>query len=130
MDDCTKCPALIEVQEKLKTHEQRIHKLEENDGPINKLLTDLGVLIERVSNMQGNINNITKTVDKLSDDVAGVKTDVTIIKNVSGDVDNLRSDVEKLKSEPADDFKHYKRQLIGYILTAVAGLIIGIITKI
>lgn len=129
MDDCTKLPVLIEMQEQIKAHETRLKRLESNDDAIGKLMTAVEVLIERVSNMQININNITNTVEKLSDVVDGVKTDVTIIKNVSSDVDTLRSDVEKMKLEPAEDYKHYKRSMINYILTALAGLIIGVITK-
>jgi len=130
MDDCTKCPDLLEMQHHIKTHEDRINKLEANDGSINKLLTDLEVLIERVSNMQSNINGITNTVDKLSTDVGGVKTDVTIIKNVSKEVESLRTDVNNIKQEPAEEYKFYKRSIINKILIAIVSLAIGIMLNI
>ena len=47
------------------------------------------------------------------------------MKHMADEQKRQREHIEKLEKEPVDDYKHYKRLIIGCVITTVAGAILG-----
>lgn len=102
------------------TTEDLTKKVFEFEGAIKELTSSTKSAHHRVDKLEGEIKDLrdlTVAVTKVADKVG----------EVSEKVDNIDKRTERLESEPAEDFKHYKRLIIGCIATTIIGAILGAI---
>lgn len=102
------------------TQEEYTHLLTEHTE-FKHSIDDLDRRIVACEDQQKNINSLTISVDRLTNSVAQLVEEQKSIKE----------DIKCLKNEPADEFRYYKRLIIGCVITTViGGLIGGLITYI
>ncbi len=90
-----------EVAIKLNSHDHEISSLKHR--------------VKECEQQQSIINKLVNSVDKLA----------TNMENMIEEQKTQRCDINELKQAPAEDFKYYKRLVIGCILTGVIGTVLG-----
>lgn len=100
MNDCTNCPDLVKLNERMNSLELRVSKQEQNDVTLNRLVTNVEVLVVKMT-------AINQTVEK-----------------VDGKVDKVTQELDKVKQEPMDDNKYYRRELVKWFLLLAAGYVL------
>lgn len=92
-----------EIAVRLENHEQEIkslkHRMDEQEGK-DKTLTELTI---------------------------SVKTLATNMEYMAKEQQKQGERLERLEHEPADNYKHYKRLVIGCVLTTILGALLGAI---
>lgn len=92
-----------EIAVRLENHEQEIkslkHRMDEQEGK-DKTLTELTI---------------------------SVKTLATNMEYMAKEQQKQGEHLERLEQEPADNYKHYKRLVIGCVLTTILGALLGAI---
>lgn len=92
-----------EIAVRLENHEQEIkslkHRMDEQEGK-DKTLTELTI---------------------------SVKTLATNMEYMAKEQQKQGERLERLEHEPADNYKHYKRLVIGCVLTTIMGALLGAI---
>lgn len=94
----------------METVEIKIAKLEEQNVTIFKKLNAIDDDIK-------DITRLTIAIEKIA----------TETKSISAKVDSIDDRLDNVENAPADEFKHYKRLIIGNVLTGVVGAVIGAI---
>ena len=64
---------------------------------------------------QATLNKLASSVDVLA----------VNMKHMADEQKSQREHIERLEKEPAEDFKHYKRLIIGCAITTVLGAVLG-----
>ena len=77
-------------------------------------------LKHRVNKCEEQNNTLNKLVNSV--DILAVN-----MKHMADEQKSQREHIEKLEKEPAEDFKHYKRLVIGCVITTVVGAVLGAI---
>lgn len=95
------------------TNEDIAVKFEDHEHEIKSLK-------HRVSKCEEQNNTLHKLVNSV--DVLAVN-----MKHMAEEQKRQCEHIEKLEKEPAEDFKHYKRLIIGCVITTALGTIIGAI---
>jgi predicted nucleic acid-binding Zn-ribbon protein len=93
------------------TDEQIAVKFEDHEHEIKSLK-------HRVTKCEEQNNTLNKLVSSV--DVLAVN-----MKHMADEQKSQREHIEKLEKEPAEDFKHYKRLVIGCAITTIVGALIG-----
>lgn len=93
------------------THEEIAVKFEDHEHEIKSLKHRM----TKCEEQQGILNKMVNSMDKLA-----LKMDY-----MAEEQKKQGEHIEKLEKEPAEDFKHYKRLVIGCVITTVAGAILG-----
>lgn len=93
------------------TNEEIAVKFENHEHEIKSLK-------HRVTKCEEQNNTLNKLANSV--DVLAVN-----MKHMADEQKSQREHIEKLEKEPAEDFKHYKRLVIGCVITTVAGAILG-----
>lgn len=106
--ECIKVADIEKLNERMNSMDRRIERLERNDDVLNKLVTSVEVLAERMINVNDNLDKVDKKVD-----------------NVSTDLTGLKGTVQEIQLEPAQDHKWFKRQVWGYVIIALLGAVVG-----
>lgn len=92
-----------DIAVRLENHEQEIkslkHRMDEQEGK-DKTLTELTI---------------------------SVKTLATNMEYMAKEQQKQGEHLERLEHEPADNYKHYKRLVIGCVLTTIIGALLGVI---
>lgn len=92
-----------DIAVRLENHEQEIkslkHRMDEQEGK-DKTLTELTI---------------------------SVKTLATNMEYMAKEQQKQGERLERLEHEPADNYKHYKRLVIGCVLTTIIGALLGVI---
>ncbi|OQA48436.1 MAG: hypothetical protein BWY46_01382 [Firmicutes bacterium ADurb.Bin300] len=88
-------------------------KLNDHDHEISSLKHR----VKECEEQQATINKLVNSVDKLA----------TNMENMLEEQKTQRREINELKQVPAEDFKYYKRLIVGCILTGVVGAILGAI---
>lgn len=79
---------------------------------------EIGSLKHRMADceeQQKAIHNLVSSVDRLAINM----------QNMLEEQQRQRTDIDTLKNAPTDDYKYYKRLIIGCLLTGVIGAILG-----
>ncbi|MBQ6944200.1 MAG: hypothetical protein IJN43_07710 [Ruminococcus sp.] len=95
------------------THEEIAVKFEYHEHEIKSLKY-------RVSKCEEQNNTLNKLVNSV--DVLAVN-----MKHMADEQKSQREHIEKLEKEPVEDYKHYKRLVIGCVVTTIIGAVIGAI---
>jgi len=81
---------------------------------------EIGSLKHRVKSCEENQKvqyDLIRTVDKLAN----------AMENMLTEQKSQGKRLERLECEPANDFKYYKRLIVGYVITGIIGVILGAI---
>lgn len=77
------------------------------------------------------INQLIKSVDnldKIYDLIYGITTNVSVMTStmvsVTEDIDHIKKDIKEIKSKDGQDFVHYKRAVIVFLIISILGFII------
>lgn len=77
--------------------------------------------VNKCEEQQSTLNKLANSVDVLA----------VNMKHMADEQKRQCEHIEKLEKEPAEDFKHYKRLVIGCVITTILGAVIGaVITSI
>ena len=79
---------------------------------------EIGSLKHRVAeceNQQAVMSALTRSVDRLA----------VSVENMANEQKELKSDVKALKEIPSSRYEHYRRLIIGCVITGILGAIIG-----
>lgn len=93
------------------THEEIAVKFEDHEHEIKSLKHRM----TKCEEQQGILNKMVNSMDKLA-----LKMDY-----MAEEQKKQGEHIEKLEKEPAEDFKHYKRLVIGCVATTVVGAVLG-----
>ena len=93
------------------THEEIAVKFEDHEHEIKSLK-------HRVTKCEEQNNTLNKLVNSV--DVLAVN-----MKHMADEQKSQREHIERLEKEPAEEFKHYKRLIIGCVITTIVGAVIG-----
>ena len=93
------------------THEEIAVKFEDHEHEIKSLKY-------RVTKCEEQNNTLNKLVNSV--DVLAVN-----MKHMADEQKSQREHIERLEKEPAEEFKHYKRLIIGCVITTIVGAVIG-----
>lgn len=70
-----------------------------------------------------------KTLFKITDDFSEMVKNVTILTEnmtfIKGDVQEIKGKFDDLEEQKIEDFRHYKRLIIGCVVTAIIGFLVG-----
>lgn len=88
-------------------------KLNDHDHEISSLKHR----VRECEQQQATINKLVNSVDKLA----------TNMENMIEEQKTQRCDINELKQAPAEDFKYYKRIVVGCVLTGIIGAVLGAI---
>jgi predicted nucleic acid-binding Zn-ribbon protein len=99
----------VEV-EKVTTEEIAV-KFEDHEHEIKSLKHRVGKCEEQ----QSTLNKLVSAVDVLA----------VNMKHMADEQKSQREHIEKLEKEPVEDFKHYKRLVVGCVIRTVIGAIVG-----
>lgn len=93
---------------------------------------DIAVINEKVTSLCKEVENLKKVYDALqtiSLSIVELTSELKNMKATIGDVKegmkDLKSDVEEIKERPAKAFFTYKQQIIGAIMVAIVGYLMG-----
>lgn len=78
-------------------------------------IEDLKKDVAECKQQQKTISDLTRSVDRMT------ITMETMVKSQ----DELREDIKVIKEAPIEDYKHYKRLVIGCVITTVLGAVLG-----
>lgn len=88
---------------------------------------------EQIKTLFQRLAKVEQTSDMLSELTASVKVLATNMQHMADEQKQQGERLAKLEKAPADDFNHYKRLIIGCVVTgilgAVVGAVIGLILK-
>ncbi len=90
-----------EIAVKFENHEHEIKSLKHR--------------MARCEEQQATLHKIASSVDVLA----------VNMKHMANEQKSQREHIEKLEKEPVEDFKHYKRLVIGCIITTILGTVFG-----
>ena len=93
------------------THEEIAVRFEDHEHEIKSLK-------HRVTKCEEQNNTLNKLVSSV--DVLAVN-----MKHMADEQKSQREHIEKLEKEPMEEYKHYKRLVIGCAVTTVVGALIG-----
>lgn len=86
----------------------------------------------RLTALETEQKNVFHQLDELKAEVKDIHTLTTSVEKIavqmdatSKKVDKIDSRLEEIEKEPADSFKHYKRVVIGCIITGLLGAVFG-----
>ena len=89
----------------------------------NKILRneidDLSKVYELIYGLTTNVSLLTEQMSRTREDLSEFK------KDTSKDLDSIKKDVKQITMQPADDFKHYKKMIIGQIITGIIMFLLG-----
>ena len=89
----------------------------------NKILRDeiddLSKLYELIYGLTTNVSLLTEQMSRTREDLSEFK------KDTSKDLDSIKKDIKQITMQPADDFKYYKKIIIGQIITAIIMFLLG-----
>lgn len=72
------------------------------------------------------IAELALEVKHLQKSVADVKQEIKDeIQSVSIDIDKATKDINEIKQQPANDFHHYKKTIVGWLIVAILGAAVG-----
>lgn len=87
---------------------------------------------ERIAKLEADGKNIFHQLDEIKTEVrdirkltAAVEKIAVQTENTAKKVDNISERLECVEREPTNDFKYYKRLIIGTLSTGVIGIIVG-----
>lgn len=91
-------------------------------------------MVIKLTEHEDNIENLKRRM-KTCEEGQKEQTKLLIVVNkLATNMDNMvreqremREELNKLEQEPIDDFKHYKRLIVGCVLTTIIGLIFGLV---
>lgn len=97
----------------------------------------MGTNEERIACLEANQKTIFHQLDEIKDDVndihelsASVKVIATETVNISQKVDKIDSRLSEVEKQPVAAYTHYKRLIIGCIITGVLGAFITAIVAV
>ena len=90
------------------TIEEKVAALEAHGKDIDR---EIGEIKSELKDLRG----LTAAIERLA----------VSVQSMSEKVDKIDTRLESVESEPADSFKHYKRVIIGCIITGVIGVLVG-----
>lgn len=93
------------------THEEIAVKFEEHEQNIKSLKHRM----EKCEEQQLTLHKLVNSVDILA----------VNMKHMAEEQKKQGEHIEKLEKEPTEDFKHYKRLVIGCVITTVVGAVLG-----
>ena len=97
-----------EIAVKIQHHEDEIHSLKHR--------------VKDCEEQQGLLNRLVNSTDRLAVNMEYMAKE----QKKQGDrLEKQNERLDKLEHEPAEDFKHYKKVVIGCIITGVLGALIG-----
>lgn len=86
----------------------------------------------KVAALETHMKDIDREIGEIKEDLKDLRGLTTAIerlaisvKTMSEKVDKIDTRLESVESEPGESFKHYKRVIIGCIITGVIGVIVG-----
>lgn len=87
---------------------------------------------ERIATLEANDRTLFHQLDEVKHEVkeihrltAAVEAVATQTKSTAEKVDAINERLEGVEKSPTEDFKYYKRTIIGAVFTGVVGIIIG-----
>ena len=89
---------------------------------LTKHQEEIGSLKHRMNDceeQQKTIHKLVSSVDRLAINM----------QNMLEEQQRQRNDIDTLKNAPSDDYKYYKRLIIGCLITGIIGTILGAILK-
>ena len=95
------------------TTEEIAVRFEDHEHEIKSLKHRVGKCEEQQATLQKLVNSV---------DVLAVN-----MKHMAEEQKRQCEHIEKLEKEPAEDYKHYKRTIIGCVITTVLGTVLGVI---
>lgn len=93
------------------THEELAVKVEGHEHEIGSLKHRM----TKCEEQQTILNKLVNSVDVLA----------VNMKHMAEEQKKQGEHIEKLEKEPAEDFKHYKRLVVGCVVTTIIGAVIG-----
>lgn len=93
------------------TNEEIAVKFEDHEHEIKSLKHR----VIKCEEQQSTLNKLVNSVDVLA----------VNMKHMADEQKRQCEHIEKLEKEPVEDYKHYKRLVIGCVITTVLGLIVG-----
>ena len=93
------------------TNEEIAVKFEDHEHEIKSLKHRM----EKCEEQQATLNKLVNSVDVLAVNMS----------HMAEEQKKQGEHIEKLEKEPAEDFKHYKRLLIGCVITTIVGAVVG-----
>lgn len=95
------------------TAEEIAVKFEDHEHEIKSLKHRMAKSEEQ----QATLNKLASSVDVLA----------VNMKHMADEQKSQREHIERLEKEPAEEFKHYKRLIIGCVITTIIGAVVGAI---
>lgn len=78
-----------------------------------------------IKSLKHRVNKCEEQTNILNKLVNSVDVLAANMKHMADEQKSQREHIEKLEKEPIDDYKHYKRLIIGCIITGVLGAVLG-----
>lgn len=89
-------------------------------------------LNERVTSLEVNQKNIYHQIDEIKENVKDIHRLTASVERIALQVDTTAKKVDKIddrleaiEAEPGNNYKHYKRLVIGCVITGVVSAILG-----
>jgi len=90
---------------------------------------------EKVAAMEAHESDIDRQISEIKGELkdlrgltAAIERLAVSVKSMSEKVDKIDGRLASVESEPADEYRHYKRLAIGGIITGVIGWLFALIT--
>ena len=89
-----------------------------------------------LASIQENLKSLHKRVDEVANinsTLSSLTTSVAVMaeqmQTTNERLEKLTGDVESLKDVDAESYKHYKRQVAGWVLVFILGAAVGVFTQ-
>lgn len=87
------------------------------------LTTNVSILAEKMTRVTDDVSSIKVDIEEMKD--TDVTTNVSVLTEQMGrnieDIGSIKKEVEEIKKQPLNDYIHYKRALVVFIMLAVVG---------
>jgi len=87
---------------------------------------------ERVASLETNQHNIFHQLDEVKAEVKDIHSLTASVEKIAVQMDSTSKKVDKIdlrldeiEREPSDNYKYYKRVIIGCVLTGIVGAVLG-----
>lgn len=95
------------------------------EGELATLFSENKAMAKAHDEMKAEIKGMAKIYDLIYELTTSVSVLAGEMARMNSDLSDVKNDVETIKKQPVSDFNHYKKLIIGGIITAILGAVLG-----